>query len=76
MNKSILLAAAVTLTASGFVAAADAVDFQTLDADVNGLISLDEAANSAALTDAFAELDVDQDGSLTEEEFSAFVMTQ
>jgi hypothetical protein len=79
MKKSILLAslisAAAFVSANDLVVASSDMTFQTIDADINGEISLAEAsAASEALVEAFAELDTDQSGTLTEEEFSQFTM--
>ncbi|TCS41150.1 hypothetical protein [Reinekea marinisedimentorum] len=78
MKKNILLAAMVSVaafvSANDLVVAADEVTFQAIDLDVNGEISLAEASANEALIEAFAELDADQSGTLTEEEFSLFTL--
>lgn len=78
MKKNILLAAMISVaafvSANDLVVASSAVTFQTIDADVNGEISLSEASANEALIEAFAELDVDQSGTLTEDEFAQFTL--
>ena len=49
-----------------------ASDFDTLDADGNGVISQSEAAVNADLTAAFTELDTDGNGELSKAEFANF----
>ena len=51
-------------------AAFAATDFDTLDVDGNGSISLAEASVDAELLGNFEKLDTDQDGELSEDEFS------
>ncbi|WP_166376737.1 calmodulin [Pseudoalteromonas sp. Z9A4] len=51
-------------------AAFAATDFDTLDVDGNGAISLAEASVDAKLLGQFEELDTNQDGELSEDEFS------
>ncbi len=53
-------------------AAFAASDFDTLDADGNGVISQSEAAVNADLTAAFTELDTDGNGELSKAEFANF----
>ncbi len=67
----------VTLLLSGVVMAAiqsdTGVTFQMLDADENGLITVEEAKRSPALESVFINADADQDRQLTESEFSSAV---
>jgi Ca2+-binding EF-hand superfamily protein len=57
------------------VPAAVEVSFEALDADQDGVVTLEEVKDNEALVDAFAELDLDQTGDLTASELSKFVMT-
>ncbi|GAP77172.1 MULTISPECIES: calmodulin [Pseudoalteromonas] len=56
----------VTLAASSAVFAAD---FNALDADGNGAISVQEASVDAALMEQFDQLDTDGNGELSKAEF-------
>jgi hypothetical protein len=47
-------------------------NFETLDKNGDGKISLNEAAENDDLFVAFKELDKDKDGMLTREEFAAY----
>ncbi|KTF17666.1 EF-hand domain-containing protein [Pseudoalteromonas carrageenovora] len=51
-------------------AAFAATDFDTLDTDGNGAVSLAEASVDAELLGQFEELDTNQDGELSQDEFS------
>jgi hypothetical protein len=46
---------------------------ERLDKDGNGLVSVEEAQNNAALVGGFSKLDVNQDGSLDEQEVEKLV---
>jgi flagellar basal body rod protein FlgF len=46
--------------------------FMAIDANGDGMISVEEAQGSPALTDGFAASDTNQDGQLDAAEFSAF----
>ncbi len=48
------------------------IQFEILDIDQNEKISIEEAANSDALSAKFVALDVNNDGNLDGEEFSKF----
>lgn len=65
INKTLAL---ITLASSSAVFAA--TDFDTLDVDGSGTISKSEASIDAKLMSMFSELDTDQDGELSKEEFS------
>ena len=52
--------------------AADAANFDALDKDHDGKVSVSEASGHDALFVAFKSLDKDRDGLLTREEFAAF----
>ena len=65
LNKTLAL---IALASSS--AAFAASDFDTLDVDGKGAISQSEAAVDAELMSIFSELDTDQNGELSKEEFS------
>ncbi|MBE0377085.1 EF-hand domain-containing protein [Pseudoalteromonas prydzensis] len=65
LNKALAL---IALASSS--AAFAATDFDTLDVDGSGAISQSEASVDAELMSKFAELDTDQNGELSKEEFS------
>ena len=46
--------------------------FKTLDTDMNGSISAEEAANNEMLTKEWSKLDADNSGGLEEAEFARF----
>jgi Ca2+-binding EF-hand superfamily protein len=46
--------------------------FQSMDANQDGLISIDEAESNEMLLEAFVELDLDKTADLTEAEYSKF----
>ena len=52
--------------------AAEAANFDALDKDKDGKVSVAEASGHDALFVAFKNLDKDKDGLLTREEFAAF----
>ncbi|MGO2011819.1 MAG: EF-hand domain-containing protein [Pseudoalteromonas sp.] len=65
LNKTFAL---IALASSS--AAFAATDFDTLDVDGSGSISQSEASIDAELMSMFTELDTDQNGELSKEEFS------
>ncbi|MBH0058653.1 EF-hand domain-containing protein [Pseudoalteromonas sp. SWXJZ94C] len=65
LNKALAL---IALASSS--AAFAATDFDTFDIDGNGGISLSEASINSDLMSMFTELDTDQNGELSQEEFS------
>jgi len=65
LNKTL---AFIALASSS--AAFAGTDFDTLDVDGSGTISQQEAAVDAALSAKFVELDTDQNGELSKEEFA------
>lgn len=69
MKTHITLAAAMALTAG--TAAASLPDFDALDKDRDGMISLNEASVSEAVTSMFAKADIDKDGKLSPAEYDA-----
>lgn len=70
MNTISGAVALIVLTCSSSVFAFQAFDFDTLDADKSGAISIVEAQEDAELLNRFAERDTDQNGELSKEEFS------
>lgn len=75
MNKTVLSLAAVlglSLTGGAF---AQALDFNSLDANGDGVISMEElqAAIPDLTPESFAMLDTDADGALSAEEFAALM---
>lgn len=65
LNKAFALIVLATSSA-----AFAGTDFDTLDIDGNGAISQSEASVDTELLSRFAELDTDQDGELSKQEFS------
>lgn len=66
--KNLILVLSILLTTTAVIADED--KFSQLDADEDGLISIEEAAADAALAAVFTELDVDKDGYLTPAEYA------
>lgn len=66
-SKTIALAA---ITCSSSVFAFEALDFSTLDANDDGVISLVEAKEDSELFNQFVKRDTDQNGELSKEEYS------
>jgi Ca2+-binding EF-hand superfamily protein len=84
MKKSILLSSIVLLAAAGSFAgeqiaeqqiAETDVTFQTFDLNTDGFISMEEAASEEVLMSQFTILDNDEDGLLSEAEFSNLAET-
>lgn len=48
------------------------VDFGTLDANTDKVLSMDEVSSNSALSQAFSKLDTDRSGGLTNAEFARF----
>ncbi|MCQ8891705.1 EF-hand domain-containing protein [Pseudoalteromonas carrageenovora] len=65
INKTLALIA-IASSSAAFAAS----DFDTFDVDGNGAISQAEASVDAKLMSMFSELDTDQNGELSKEEFS------
>ncbi|WP_409424266.1 EF-hand domain-containing protein [Pseudoalteromonas sp. RW-H-Ap-1] len=65
INKTLALIA-IASSSAAFAAS----DFDTLDVDGNGAISQSEASVDAKLMSVFSELDTNQDGELSQDEFS------
>ena len=75
MTKRILYATLATLfLATGTVYAGNT--FETLDVDKDGAISQKEADAMPELTKQFAHLDLNMDGKLDMNEFTAFVVAK
>ena len=53
-----------------------AVELGDLDADADGAVSQEEAADNQMLIDHWAEVDTDGDGSISAEEFEAAVANE
>jgi len=69
MSKKIIVA----VLGAFFAVAATAGDvFTTLDADMNGAISKDEAAAMPSLAEQWKQLDTDASGDLSADEFAAY----
>ncbi len=64
--------AVLVLVAGMSTAALSATDFKELDTNADGYIDEQEAAELAALAEAFPQLDQDNDNKLSEEEFDQF----
>lgn len=69
INKTLAL---IALASSS--AAFAATDFDTLDVDGSGTISKSEASTDAKLMSMFSELDADQDGELSKQNFQKLNM--
>ena len=67
LSKAVVL---IALTSSSAAFAFEALDFDTLDVDENGVISQVEASEDAELLNSLAERETDQNGELSKEEFS------
>lgn len=66
--KKLLLASIVTFASLNVLADPEAMVVHPLDADKDGLISMDEAKVDITLSAIFADLDLDHDGFLTHTE--------
>ncbi|WP_409425055.1 calmodulin [Pseudoalteromonas sp. RW-H-Ap-1] len=64
--KSTLVLMALASSSAVFAS----TDFETLDVDGNGAVSLAEASVDASLMSKFTELDTDKNGELSKAEFS------
>ncbi|VAW88383.1 hypothetical protein MNBD_GAMMA18-1793 [hydrothermal vent metagenome] len=71
MSKKLIVAAVIAMFAGAATAAGDV--FATLDTNINGAISKDEAYAMPSLTEQWGTLDVDGNGELSAEEFAAYV---
>lgn len=63
--KKLLLASIVTFASLNVLAQSEEMAVHPLDADEDGLISMDEARIDSTLSAIFADLDVNQDGYLS-----------
>jgi hypothetical protein len=63
--KKLLLASIVTFASLNVVAENEEMAVHPLDADKDGLISMDEAKIDSTLSAIFADLDLNQDGYLS-----------
>jgi len=74
MKKSLVLAAILSVSAVSFASDAEVsaeMNFKNIDANIDGVISIAEAAYSEALVASFAALDMDKDDLISELEFAA-----
>jgi Ca2+-binding EF-hand superfamily protein len=77
MKRIAVIDGAALLTASGALYAGPAEDLlESLDSDLDGQISLEEAAVDPGLGANFQALDADQDGYLTAEELEPFLQPE
>lgn len=77
MKRIAVIVGAVLLTASGALYAGPAEDLiGSLDSDLDGQLSLEEAAADPALEANFKLLDADQDGDLTVQELEPFLQQE
>lgn len=84
--KKLLILAVTTIAFSSFASADDVVvpsaaidveaNFQAIDTNLDGVISLTEAEGQDKLLAAFPDLDLDKTGDLNADEFKKFVMVQ
>ena len=76
--KTLLMISAATLIGAGAAAAQESSTFITLDSNANGAVSYDEAvlADPTLTREAFADSDIDGDGSLNVAEFEAWLETR
>ena len=65
-------AAVKTVAMDSIVLEAIETSFQTMDANQDGVISIEEAEMNEILLDAFIELDLDKTADLSKEEYSKF----
>ena len=72
MNKLAIFT--LTVVFSSLVTASEKTSFKAIDLNLDGLISLTEAEHTQGLLTAFPDLDVNQDGDLTEIEYKKFAM--
>jgi hypothetical protein len=63
--KKLLLAAIVTFSSLNVLAVSEAIEVHPLDADKDGLVSVDEAKIDSGLSAIFTDLDINQDGFLS-----------
>jgi hypothetical protein len=63
--KKLLLASIITFASLNVLAESEEMTVHPLDADKDGLISVDEAKIDSTLSAIFAELDINQDGYLS-----------
>lgn len=73
--QTVIAATALTLSAAALANEGQEVTFSTLDADRNGVIDQQESQAHAPLAERFENADHDQDGQLSQSEFS-FAMAQ
>lgn len=70
------LAIAAIAAAFSMVAVAGDAEYTALDADQDGVISVQESEANSALGEKFTEVDVNQDGQIDKAEFAQFEETQ
>jgi len=67
-------AAVETLATEGVLPEAIEASFQSMDANQDGVISIEEAEMNDMLLDAFIQLDLDKTTDLSKEEYSKFAL--
>lgn len=72
MFKKLIVITATALFAAAATAATTADVFATLDTDLNGSISMEEASVMPNLAEQWKSLDADANGELSAEEFAKF----
>lgn len=74
MNSKILTITSTLVAAlfAGGAMAGEDKQFSKLDANGDGMISMEEAATDSKLTEAWSAVDANQDGQIERAEFSAF----
>ena len=74
--KKTLITLSAAMFATGLAVAGEKMgqknDYEALDQNSDGLINSDEAAQSRELSEAWTQVDTNQDGVIDKSEFSAF----
>jgi len=72
LEEAVETAAVETNTVEGVVPESIEASFQSMDANQDGVISIEEAEMNDMLLDAFIDLDLDKTADLSKEEYSKF----